>query len=353
MPSPKNQGIHIEINPYSILAASTAGGDLPLQVTELREFPASTDAEKIGDELAKWYDIKKGARAYVKGHCAGYPSSRFIRRHTLDQPAKAKEPAFLADLLNNQFRIDPEKNTIAIINATDGSLFDTTKNLQNQKELLLCGALVDEWKELQGRLLGWNIFPESIQLGQLAVVAGLMDYARWANLTMPTMLLEITPESSNLFIFSGNQLDIARPIPHGLNGMFPMVQQELGLKDEESARKLFYSNTFDFTEMGSTLLRKMLKELQASTGFYEVQTGQTIGQLFISLLPKNLNWIGQVLSRSLGVKVLNPDYTNWLKQRQITLADSIQPETLDARWFGLFCLMGQFSPLSKDAEKKA
>ncbi len=83
-----------------------------------------------------------------------------------------------------------------------------------------------------------------------------------------------------MFIFGNEQVDICRPIPYGLNSMFPTVQSELGLKDEDSARKLFFSNTFDFTELGPSLLKKMLKELQASTGFYEVQTGQTIGQIF-------------------------------------------------------------------------
>ena len=42
-----------------------------------------------------------------------------------------------------------------------------------------------------------------------------------------------------------------------------MLGQALGLKDEESARKLFYSNTFDFTGMGSVLTKKLIKELQS------------------------------------------------------------------------------------------
>ena len=84
--------------------------------------------------------------------------------------------------------------------------------------------------------------------------------------------------------------------------MFPVIQAELGLKDEDSARKLFYSNTFDFTEMGPSLLRKLLKELQASTGFYEVQTGQTIGQLYLALLP-NL----------VGSKYRSPARWEWMR----------------------------------------
>ena len=77
-----------------------------------------------------------------------------------------------------------------------------------------------------------------------------------------------------------------RPIPQGLESMIPVVQKELGLKDEESAKKLFYSNTFDFTSMGNALIKKLLKELQSSIGFYEVQTGQSVGLLHGTQLPQ-------------------------------------------------------------------
>jgi hypothetical protein len=37
-------------------------------------------------------------------------------------------------------------------------------------------------------------------------------------------------------------------------------------------------------------------------GFYEVQTGQSIGHLIVQLLPENLGWIRMALSKSLGIK---------------------------------------------------
>src|SRR5262249_31754357 len=155
-------------------------------------------------------------------------------------------------------------------------------------------------------------------------------------------LLEITPETSQVFILRGTQLDLARPVPLGLNSMFPIVQQELGLKDEESARKLFYSNTFDFTEMGPALLKKMLKELQSSTGFYEVQTGQTIGQIHLSLLPKNLSWMSTLLARSLGIDVLKVEYPQWLRSLGIEPAAGCELAALDGRWLEVFGLMGKY-----------
>ncbi|MDX2109810.1 MAG: hypothetical protein SFY80_06155 [Verrucomicrobiota bacterium] len=353
MLSAKDKGIFIEFNQFSILAAVTSGLEPPLKVETLKEFSAGLEPAKLQEQITELTAVKKNS--YARGHCGIYPPSRFIRRHTVDQPAKMKDANFFSDLLNNQFRIDPEKNSVAILNALDGSTFNLEKGYQNQKELLICGALTEDLQKAQTDIVQCSVYPETIQLGNISLIAGLKEYSRWAQFNQPTMVLEVTPDTSSLYIFSSEQFDVSRPIPYGLNSMFPLIQQELGLKDEDSARKLFYSNTFDFTEMGPTLLRKMLKELQASTGFYEVQTGQTIGQVFLSLLPKNLGWIAQVISKALGVKVLSPDYNGWLKHRQITVSDSVQLETLDSRWFGMFSLMGNYSPdstASSNGEKK-
>jgi hypothetical protein len=121
------------------------------------------------------------------------------------------------------------------------------------------------------------------------------------------------------------------------------VQKELGLKDEESARKLFFSNTFDFTGMGPVLIKKLVKELQSSIGFYEVQTGQSIGQVVCTLLPPKLGWLEAAIASQLGVGVLKSDLGEWLQSRQITLADTLVAQGQDARRLGLFGLMAQYS----------
>jgi len=120
--------------------------------------------------------------------------------------------------------------------------------------------------------------------------------------------------------------------------MVPVVQEELGLKDEESARKLFFSNTFDFTGMGSTLIKKLMKELHSSIGFYEVQTGQSVGLLHTMLLPPKLEWLNTALAHGLSVETLEMDFTSWLASRNITLSENLQ-SSMDARWFGLCSLM--------------
>lgn len=344
----KSKGLFLEWGDFSILAAVTSSLDSPLMVESLKELPLDGDDDKVKAALGELIEVK--GRSYVVARCGLSPKSRFVRRFTVEQPNKAKDPNFFTDVLSSQFRIDADKNSVAILSALDGTPFDLDKGVQNQKELLFVGASEGELEAAQERILGWGVYPDRLEIGSVATMGALQHYARWKKLEAPTLILEVSADAASVVILRAEQVDICRPIPYGLNSMFPVIQSELGLKDEDSARKLFYSNTFDFTEMGPVLLRRLLKELQASTGFYEVQTGQTIGQIFLPQLPRNLAWIGTSLSRALGVEVLHLEYPGWLKALGLTPGANVQLESLDSRWLGLFSLMGNFQT-SEDGQK--
>ncbi len=46
-------------------------------------------------------------------------------------------------------------------------------------------------------------------------------------------------------------------------------------------------------------MKKLLKELQSSIGFYEVQTGQSIGNVICTQLPASLSWLGTTMAGAL------------------------------------------------------
>jgi hypothetical protein len=347
MLSTKNKTLFVEVGTFSLLSATTSSGTAPMSIENLFDAPVQEDWSAFAAHVEQYLG-GKGQR-FLSSHCSIYPSSRFFRRFTIESAAKAKEPSYFANILSDQMRIDLKEHVATVVNASNGSQFNAEKPMANQKEVLFAGLGRSDREAEQSRLVEQGIYPSSLQLGTLSSLGGLISYMRYKDVERPTLYLEITPGDANLFIVSKHQVDVCRPIPYGLNSMFPLIQKELGLKDEASAKKLFFSNTFDFTEMGGTLLRKMLKELQASTGFYEVQTGQTIGQLFVSLLPKNLSWIETVLSRSLGVPLLRIDYQPWLEEMKITGGSEVQLANLDNRWFGLISLLAAFEEEGKDA----
>lgn len=343
----RHKGLFVEATGLTILAASTSSIRPPFEVESLREFSPAGEQEALRafvDDL-----VGHKSQRYVPSHCAVYPESRFFRRHSIESAAKVKDQRYFTDLLSNQFRIDPAKNVAAVLVATDGNDFDPEKPIANQKELLICGAGKHDLQRAQERLLDVNIFPETLQIGSINLIGGLINYLSVQEESGPILFVELTPETANLFIVTPKGLDLCRPVSFGLNGMFAIIQSELGLKDEDSARRLFHSETFDFTEMGPQLVRRLVKELQASTGFYEVQTGQTIEYLFLSPLPKNLRWLEPVLTRALGVRSLAPAYRPWLEKRGIKVGGAVQLDNLEPRWLGLFSLMGELGEVAHAA----
>ena len=341
----KSKGFCVEIGEYSTLLARLSQLEAPYIVEELNEFPSAD----VG-ALTEWVKGTegKGSSGYAHATCGIYPAKRIVRRHTLD-PKKVKEPAYFNEIYTQQFRIDSEKYTIKALNPDDGSEYDMVK--ATQKEALFCGLPSEEIITVQDKLLEHGVYPERLELGTLAMMGGLVNYLKFKQSKSPVLLLEIGEDATQSFIISADGVDISRPIPSGIAAMIPVVQKELGLKDEESAKKLFYSNTFDFTSMGGALVKKLLKELQSSIGFYEVQTGQSIGNVLCTQLPSSLGWLGTTMAGALGVPPLKMDMVPWLESLDIKLATGVTLSQPEERWAGLFSLIATHQNAVPDEKK--
>jgi hypothetical protein len=340
----KSKGFCVEIGDHSTLIARLSQPDAPLVIEELKELPSNDE-----EALVAWTKLTdgKGATGYAHATCGIYPAKRIVRRHTVDLK-RTKDPTYFTEVYTQQFRIEPDKYTMRVLNPEDGSDYDQTKN---HKEALFCGLPADEVIAFQDKLLSQGVYPEKLELGTLATLGGLISYLQFKQTKTPVLLLEIGEETTHSFILSSEGVDISRPIPNGIAAMIPVVQKELGLKDEESAKKLFYSNTFDFTSMGSVLVKKLLKELQSSIGFYEVQTGQSIGHVFCTQLPASLAWLGTTMANSLGVPPLKIEMLPWLESQNIKLSDGVTLGPSEERWFGLFSLLASHQNAVPDEKK--
>ncbi len=329
----KSKGFCVEIGEHTTLLARLSGSEAPFVIEELKEVP-SADREAIS-EWTKGAQ-GKGATGYAHATCGVYPAKRLVRRHTLDVK-RIKDPAYFPEIYSQQFRIEPDKYTVRVLNPGDGGDFDQGKG--TQKDALFCGLPTEEVVALQDRLLETGLYPERLEIGTLATLGGLVSYLQFKQIKTPVLLLEMGEETTHSFIVSSEGVDISRPIPSGIAAMIPVVQKELGLKDEESAKKLFYSNTFDFTSMGGTLVKKLLKELQSSIGFYEVQTGQSIGSIMCTQLPASLTWLGTTMAGALGVGPLKIEMGPWIESQNIKLGPDVTLSQPEEKWFGLVALL--------------
>jgi hypothetical protein len=103
--------------------------------------------------------------------------------------------------------------------------------------------------------------------------------------------------------------------------------------------------------MGGALVKKLLKELQSSIGFYEVQTGQSIGSVFCTQLPASLSWLGTTMAGALGVPPLKMELTPWFESLNIKLAEGVTLGQPEERWFGLFSLLASHQNVVPDEKK--
>lgn len=340
--SAKPKAFVVDRGEQTTLVARVSSLQAPLVVEDYREVAAGDD-EALAQALAELRPKKSSG--YVQACCGISPATRFVRRTTLD-PKRVKDPGYFPELISTQFRIDPEQYSISVLNAFDGLDYDPVKTGGN-KEVVFCGLPAAEVAGAQREFLRNMVFPSRLELSSLAALGAIIDYLKFTESNKPTLVLEIGAEHTLSYIVSARGVEATRPIGVGIDAMVPVVQKELGLKDEESARKLFLSNTFDFTGMGAQLCRRLLKELQSSMGFYEVQTGQSIAQLICPALPPKLAWLEPVMAAQVGIPLLSLEIKPWLATRQITVAEGVGG--LDARKLALFGLMMQFKTPAADA----
>ena len=342
--SQKTKGFFVELNDQAIMLARTSAPTPPFTIEEMQECPANDPAAL--EEALKVIQPKKGPSGFLHSVVGVYPAKRLVRRHALELK-RLKETGYFPEVFSQQFRVEQDKYAIVILNANDGTDYDLNKAAN--KDVLFCGVPNDDIVAIQEALLSAAIYPERLELGTVSMLGGVVDCLNFTKSKIPTLVLEIGAESTHSFIVSSGGVEASRPIPQGLDAMVPIVQKELGLKDEESAKKLFYSNTFDFTGMGPLLTKRLLKELQSSIGFYEVQTGQSVGQVLTTQLSPKLAWLGDAIAGVLGVNSLKLEPIPWLQMRQIGLPETFVKYAQDIRWFGLLSLMANYHPAASAA----
>jgi len=323
------------------LAVRTSGDEASVVIEAVADFPVEGDfnPKDIRAFISQLVDMKGGN---YTANCGIYPADRFVRYCEVESGVRLKNQSVLKKLLQSELEIDIEFNTISILNAHDGSTFQPTGNASNK--LLFCGAPTARLQEAQDQILTLGLLPERLEISSVATLGGLCSYAQLNKFKSAVMYVELVAESINIFIINKGQIDATRSLEFGLDSIFPILKDELGLKDESSAKKLFESNTFDVAEIGRKLLTKVLKELQAVAGHYEVQTGLDIDRLFMSLLPGNLSWIPNTISNAIGIDLIDIQFEPWLQSLGIETGEDVDLSELGPQWMGVVSLIADLTP---------
>ncbi len=333
----KPKGLFVEFANHSRRVVRANVGAKPVIVEEFAECEEH-DEEGWG-QIVEHFLPKKATHGLLQAVCSIYPDKRLVRRATIE-PKKLKDASYLGEFAASQFRIEPSRYKLGVLHADSGADYNVDTAID--KDVMIVGMPTEDIDATQEHLLEESVYPDRLEIGTLACLGALADYLRFNDIKTPVMVLELEHAATPSFIVSADGVEATRLLPHGLNSMVPVVQKELGLKDEESARKLFLSNTFDFTGMGPALIKRLQHELQSSIGFFEVQTGQSIGHVFCLNLAGKLVWLEQVLANQLGLSLLELNMKPWLESRGITFSPDAAEMELTRDWFGVLSLMPRY-----------
>jgi len=337
MLSAKSKGFFAEVSRFKVAVAATSSLKTPFVVEKYSEISTDKSPEEIKEFISEFVGDK--SQRYTMGNVSVYPGSRLFFRHSVDAPARMKDSGFLEEIIRSQAGMDLGSNSVVVLNSGDGMPFDPARSLAAQRELLIAGAGIGELRELQNRVLSYGIYPVRMEIGSLPLLGAVIGYAKRNQIKRPILILEIDTRTTALYVVTHERVDLCRTVPAGFDSMLPVISSELGVKDEQSARGMIYSNTFDFTELGQKLLTRLLKEIRSSTGFYEVQTGQSIGGVMLNLLPPNLEWVRSSISKSLGLETLKIDVTKMMAPYGITISPQLVGDGQISQMTGLLALM--------------
>lgn len=323
----------VEYRPTAIRAARVSSSSSPSVIEEVLELDLTHDAP-VADQVRSFAGAK--ASGYLQGSCAVYPSRRIVR-HLRIEASKGKEAAFVIDYLKSNAGVDPETFAAFCLSAEDGR--DADLAAFNKKPVLLCGAPKEDIAAVQNELLGHGVYPGRLELGTIGSIGVLKEVLGEGDGGAPMLFLEINDDCTNAVIVGPKGVEMARRIDCGATHLATALREEMNLKDDAAAEKILVSRDFDLGPIAPKILRKLLRELQSSIGFFEVQTGYSVSRVFCVKQGRKLDWLESSVCDLLNLKPLTWRFSDWLEERGITFGSKQVASKVDETWLGLVSLL--------------
>lgn len=323
----------VEYRPTAIRAARVSSSSTPSVIEEVLELDLGSDAT-VADQVRRFAGAK--GSSYLQASCAVYPSNRIVR-HLRIEASKGKEAAFVIDYLKSNAGVDPDSFAAFCLSAEDGR--DAELSAFNKKAVLLCGAPKSDIAEVQNELVNFGIYPGRLEFGTIGSIGVLKEALGEGDGGAPMLFLEINGDCTNAVIVGPKGVEMARRIDCGASHVATALREEMNLKDDAAAEKILISKDFDLGPIAPKILRKLLRELQSSIGFFEVQTGYSVSRVFCIKQGRKLDWLESSVCDLLNLKPLKWRFKDWLEERGITLGSEQVASTVDETWLGLVSLL--------------
>ena len=337
----KSKGLFAEVSHYQVRLARTDRTIAPVEVEAVDLIPITT-VEETREAINAFAGNPKSA--YIQAQCSIYPEDRFIFRHHQENAARSKQDDFAEKALLGELKVEPENVRYRILHPGTGKSYNPDELLS--RVTLFVGASREGLKNEQKRLIDLGLYPNRLEISSVSLYAGIKKALAEKEMDTSVLVIEFAENSSYGYVINPTGLALSHPIDFGISAVAKSIQSELGLQDTLSARKVMLSKTFDFRDMGSTLLRHLILQVRASTGQFEVKTGKSVHYIFIPDLPDSLSWVGEILAEELGMEVWRPALTDWSSSGGIELSSRASQHENLSEFFPLFCQMAQLDAAS-------
>jgi len=333
----RKKAVFAEIGDHRVLLARTDSFATPMKIEAVRECqPGATSP----GEILEFCEVGRRG-SYAEAVCGVYPSPRIFHRHATDNPNKTRGDEFAQRVLREDLRLDPKETRYRLLHPLSGLLHDPLNT--PSREVIFAGASRQSLLDSQTTCLDLGLFPQRLELAYVPLFAGIRRLLLAGEIDSSVLVIDLSDHAGHAFVVDRSGLALTVRFERGLMQMVPVVQRGLGLRDEKSAEKVFFSQTFDFADMGELLLQDFIRDIKASAGQFEVTTGRSIGHLLLTNLSPELSWIQDAFVSSLSLKPWEPPLREVLDEGGIDPGDCWEQwKTNPARWFPIACLMTRF-----------
>lgn len=335
MSNNKGDNLFLSWHPTGVLLAKADNSVFPMNISELKVIPTH---DVVDRPLSVLGNVQSGKNNYVDAHIGISHPAFFHTLHEVEILAKAKAPDYFPNVVKKILTENNEGVFYHVINSGDGEPY-SPDNI-TEKKLIISGIKTDDLLSLQQAITAQGIYPIRLECSLLATLGLLKKLAQKEKKETPVILLEVYREESILVILSSKGKPSFHKIQSGELAMCEQIRDELSLKDTLSSRKLLYSSTIDLSDIGRQVINPLFKEIAAIIGMYEVETGQSVGRLFVSNIQPNHRWISNFMASDLGMDLYDIDHREILDMLQLQVGENVKWDLSDSRYVSLFSMMG-------------
>ena len=182
----------------------------------------------------------------------------------------------------------------------------------------------------------WKIAPARSESSTLSHTGGIVTALRLAG-SGAVILWDLALDRSQLFLLTPRGVEAIVPCTAGLDAIFGAVQAAIGLKFRAAAARLFFNETYDFSEIGTQAaapIAAALKEARAKLP----ASGQNATLACTNLTGKQ-SWFVREAALAAGLQPWTPDLRLIAAQLKLQFSDSSIETALTPSALGLLHLV--------------